>query len=88
MWFFFKLIQVFTFIMYTRVVQFSGRYFPHKVINTGSEFASGFACKIARVHVGVEDVKEAVLLSSYSRALLLNEDHHLDLGDFKVNALR
>lgn len=74
--------------MYGRIVQFSCWYFPHKVINSGSEFASGFACEIAHVHVGLKDLKESVPLSSYSYALLLNEDHHLDFGDFKLNALQ
>lgn len=54
--------------------------FPHELINTEFEFASSFACKIAYVHIGLKDIKETALLSSYSQALLQNEDHCLDLG--------
>lgn len=62
--------------------------FPHQVINTKSEFANGFACKIAHAYIGLKDIKETVCLSSYSRALLQNEDYHLELGFSKLNELQ
>lgn len=62
--------------------------FPHELINTEFEFANGFACKIAHVYIGLKDIKETILLSGYSRALLQNEDHRLDLGFLKLNILQ
>lgn len=62
--------------------------FPHELINTESEFANGFAYKIAHVYIGLKDIKETILLSSYSRALLQNADHRLDLGFLKLNILQ
>lgn len=59
--------------------------FPHELVNTEFKFANGFACKIAHVYIGLKDIKETILLSSYSQALLQNEDHHLDLGFLKLN---
>lgn len=62
--------------------------FPHELINTEFEFANGFACKIAHVYIGLKDIKGTILLSGYSRALLQNEDHRLDLGFLKLNILQ
>lgn len=62
--------------------------FPHELINTGFEFATGFACKIAHVYIGPKDIKGTTLSSSYSYTLLQNEDHHLDLGFLKLNILQ
>lgn len=59
----------------------------HELINTEFEFANGFACKIAHVYIGLKNIKETILLSSYSHALLQNEVHHLDLGFLKLNIL-
>lgn len=50
--------------------------FPHELINTEFESANAFACKIAHVYIGPKDIRETIPLSSYSRALMQNEDHH------------
>lgn len=88
MWFLFKLTQAFTFIKYAEQNCFLVDTFPHELINTEFEFANGFACKIAHICIALKDIKETILLSSYSRALLQNEDHRLDLGFLKLNILQ
>lgn len=35
-------------------------------------------------YIGLKDIKETILLSSYSHAFLQNEDHCLDLGFLKI----
>ena len=62
--------------------------FPRELINTEFKFANGFACKIAHVYISLKDIKETILLSSYSHALLQNEDHHLDSAFLKLNILQ
>lgn len=62
--------------------------FPHELINTEFKFATDFACKIAYVYIGLKDIKETILLSSYSYTLLQNEDHRLDLEFLKLNILQ
>lgn len=57
--------------------------FPYELINTEFEFATGFACKIAHVYKCLKDMKETILLSSYSCTLLQDEDHRFDLGFLK-----
>lgn len=62
--------------------------FPRELINTEFEFATGFACKIAYVYIGLKDIKKTILLSGYSYTLLQNEAHRLDVGFLKLNILQ